>query len=468
LHHVFILDNLCATPSKPTESGNLLRPGGPSIVQPVTCHYSLLGVAVDASTEEIATAYARALSRFKRRLAEGNPLPLEHLDAIRTAHRVLIEPGSRADYDRLHAPAPAAPLAMAAQPVRPEVAVNAPADTDDEAHVEFRGDGGEYLRIWLVNVALSVLTLGIYSAWAKVRREQYFHRNLVVDGAAFDYHGAPRAILIGRILLVVMLVLMNLSEGFHPAAHLAASVAAMLGFPWLMLRSLQFRARNTSYRGLRFSFDARYGEALKLYLLHGFLTGITLGLYFPAFLRHQKAFVARHLRFGNLRCEFDAGVAAFYRGLALPLVLWLLIPVAFIVMSVMIAAMGKGAAMLMVILVPLLFFAFVLLANLVLAPYVRVVGTNLLWNHLSLGDTRFRSTQTIGSYLKLVLGNWLLTMLTLGFYWPIAQIKVARYRAAHLTVLAPGALTDAIAAQGEAPAAFGDEVVESFDFDIAL
>lgn len=34
---------------------------------------------------------------------------------------------------------------------------------------EFRGRGGEYFRIWIVNLALSLLTLGIYSAWAKVR-----------------------------------------------------------------------------------------------------------------------------------------------------------------------------------------------------------------------------------------------------------------------------------------------------------
>ncbi|MDR1854861.1 MAG: DUF898 domain-containing protein, partial [Azoarcus sp.] len=47
----------------------------------------------------------------------------------------------------------------------------------DEAVVEhrlqFTGSGGEYFRIWIVNLLLSILTLGIYSAWAKVRREQY-------------------------------------------------------------------------------------------------------------------------------------------------------------------------------------------------------------------------------------------------------------------------------------------------------
>ena len=59
----------------------------------------------------------------------------------------------------------------------------------------FTGSGSEYFRIWIVNLILSVVTLGIYSAWAKVRRLEYFYRNTRVAGASFDYHGRPLAIL---------------------------------------------------------------------------------------------------------------------------------------------------------------------------------------------------------------------------------------------------------------------------------
>jgi len=41
----------------------------------------------------------------------------------------------------------------------------------------FHGSGSEYFRIWLVNSILSLLTLGVYSAWAKVRRKRYFYGN---------------------------------------------------------------------------------------------------------------------------------------------------------------------------------------------------------------------------------------------------------------------------------------------------
>jgi hypothetical protein len=50
----------------------------------------------------------------------------------------------------------------------------------------FTGTGGEYFRIWIVNVMLSVVTLGIYSAWAKVRRLRYFYRHTRISGASFD------------------------------------------------------------------------------------------------------------------------------------------------------------------------------------------------------------------------------------------------------------------------------------------
>ena len=66
---------------------------------------------------------------------------------------------------------------------------------------EFRGNGSEYFRIWIVNLLLTIVTLGIYSAWAKVRRLRYFYGNTFVDGQSFEYHGQPLAILKGRLIV---------------------------------------------------------------------------------------------------------------------------------------------------------------------------------------------------------------------------------------------------------------------------
>lgn len=48
--------------------------------------------------------------------------------------------------------------------------------------LQFTGKGSEYFGIWIVNLLLTILTLGIYSAWAKVRRLQYFYRNTQLAG----------------------------------------------------------------------------------------------------------------------------------------------------------------------------------------------------------------------------------------------------------------------------------------------
>ena len=57
---------------------------------------------------------------------------------------------------------------------------------------EFTGASGEYFKIWVVNVFLIILTLGIYSAWAKVRKKQYFYRNTLLLDSPFDYLADPK------------------------------------------------------------------------------------------------------------------------------------------------------------------------------------------------------------------------------------------------------------------------------------
>src|SRR5690349_23853928 len=81
---------------------------------------------------------------------------------------------------------------------------------------EFRGSGSEYFRIWIVNLLLSIVTLGIYSAWAKVRRLRYFYGSTSLDGASFEYHGRPIAILKGRIIVVGVYVLFLVTTRLWP------------------------------------------------------------------------------------------------------------------------------------------------------------------------------------------------------------------------------------------------------------
>ena len=126
---------------------------------------------------------------------------------------------------------------------------------------EFHGSAGEYFRIWIVNLFLTIVSFGIYSAWAKVRTERYFARSTRLAGASFDYLANPIAILKGRLLVLGFFSLYSLASTFVPLLSIAFSLAFVVIIPWAIVRSMAFRAHNTAWRGLRFHFDAPYREA---------------------------------------------------------------------------------------------------------------------------------------------------------------------------------------------------------------
>ena len=336
-----------------------------------------------------------------------------------------------------------------------------------ETNFEFVGSGGEYFRIWIVNLLLTVLTLGIYSAWAKVRREQYFHRNTLLAGSGFDYHGKPGAILKGRLIAWGAVVVLTLAQKFSIGLYGILVLVALPFLPWLLLRSIKFRAGNTSYRGLRFRHRGSYREALVAFIGHGLLTVVTLGLWMPLWMRAMKRFQLGRLSFGATDFECAPRAGGFYGAYFLAGLLLILPGVAAAVIIPMVSAAKGGMAMagyMMLGAVPLvLFLAFMLLIR----PLLEVRLANLTWNATSLGGRRFVSTQSLRTYVPVLAVNLLLTVLTLGLYWPWAKVRVAAYRLSHLAF--DGTDLDASVAAAEAQtSAIGEEIADVFDLDIAL
>src|SRR2546422_3788065 len=164
---------------------------------------------------------------------------------------------------RLEIPPPSTYAPPVAVPLVP---LDADAPSMTTARLVFTGRGGEYFRIWVVNLLLAVITAGLYSAWTKVRKAKYFAQNTRLDGHVFGYHGNPRAILRGRIIALVLLGAYTWGFQFSRAAGLVTLVVLCAAGPWLFMRSQQFKLRNPSFRGLRFGFDERVGEAYRLVL----------------------------------------------------------------------------------------------------------------------------------------------------------------------------------------------------------
>ena len=81
---------------------------------------------------------------------------------------------------------------------------------------EFHGRGGEYFGIWIVNLLLTIITLGIYSPWAKVRTKRYFYGKTLLNNTNFAYLADPMAILKGWLIAVAVLIVYSITASFVP------------------------------------------------------------------------------------------------------------------------------------------------------------------------------------------------------------------------------------------------------------
>jgi len=325
--------------------------------------------------------------------------------------------------------------------------------------VEFSASAGEYFRIWIVNLALTIVTLGIYSAWAKVRKRRYFYGHTRIDGESFEYRANPLAILRGRLIAVAAVAVFYGVGYFAPLYQLLLWIPLAILAPWLLVRSFAFNAYNTAYRNVRFRFEGTYRACLKIILVYGWL--VFTGLLYP-YLKHRLIrFVAENHRYGTTRFEVadfkKPFIGAYANAFGLGIVL------AVVVFGGG-AVMAQGKA-------PYFFFGMIVLfygGLFLLFAYIRARTTNAIWSALRIGPLRFESSLRARDLMWLYFSNVLAIAFTLGLATPWAAVRTMRYRASKTTVIASGPLDGFAEGQAQQVSVTGEEVAELFDIDIAL
>ncbi len=333
--------------------------------------------------------------------------------------------------------------------------------------LEFTGSGREYFRIWIVNLCLTLLTFGIYSAWAKVRRLQYFYRNTRLQHAVFDFHGQALMILRGRLLALCMFVLL----------------------PLMARSALRFRLANSSYRGLRFSFGGSragawlaYGPPLAMLLLPPLLILLDVSegwlalpglLYFAWPWMHWRIqhYQYHHLHWARLDSRCGIGPGAFFRSYLKALLLGL---AAALLAAMLIAALfGEKSQDRTQMLLPTLTALLLLyLIYLFTFPWLQGRLLNLVLSQTRFGPLHCVARLPLAAYLLLVTKNTVLTLLTLGLYRPFAVVALWRFRLRYLQLQAPAAWVAAFDSldgvqEGAAGHAGGDGVADMFGFDLS-
>ncbi|TPE42635.1 YjgN family protein [Pontibacter mangrovi] len=182
--------------------------------------------------------------------------------------------------------------------------------------LSFKGKGSELFGIQIVNIALMLVTLGLYYPWAKAKNLQYIYRKTELAGSPFTFHGTGKEMFIGFIkgmgifiALYGVLIYGSLHIETDPGLYFIclgiffAGLSALV--PLAIHGMMRYRTSRTSWRGIHMGYRGTLGAMYKVFLKNLFFTVITLGFYTPWFTANLRKEIFGHLRFGNARFSYE-------------------------------------------------------------------------------------------------------------------------------------------------------------------
>lgn len=365
--------------------------------------------------------------------------------------------------------------------------------TERQLPLHFSGSGTEYLRIWLLHTLLILLTLGLYLPFAKARRIRYLYANTWVDGDALAFHGEPKTMFRGFLVLVALFGIYAVGSRFSPLAGYVAFLGLCVLWPALWRAGQQFRLANTSWRGLRMAFRGDLADAYSafgvaiwpLVLMIGVqqfaravMEGsvaidrawaggiafvlVTVGsigavLYvalLPLAMAKVKHYQHNHYQIADQRAQMRVPTRRFYL-LGVKTLAWVLVPALVVLAVLMIPGMGTwmtdrkfaGTAVIGVTL------AAYLLSFVLILPFFHARMQNLTWNHTASAQVRFASRLSFRRLAWLNTKNWVLTLLTLGLYRPFAVVNTWKLKLEAVSITVSGSMAGW---DGSDSAAFAD------------
>lgn len=340
--------------------------------------------------------------------------------------------------------------------VHADATARLPGDTPVEIQFDCRGD--RLVRLGFTNGLLRVLTLGIYSSWAKTNVRQRIWSFTKLNGEPTQYTGTGRELFSG--LMVVAAIF------FLPA--LIGSIALALLFPerddvqstyqiaiagiiFFLLgnaryRALRYRMSRTTWRGIRGALvgsPERYGWvsfwtlALPVLIVSVLAAGaaavsapnvgaallvvsaIILPWVLPWRANHLRGLLTRDMRFGDQPFTYDGSSGPLYQRFLLAWVGGVVVVATFVGGSaITLVNSGLLGAFTAPAIVPLPLFVVALqliglaivsaaLLGLLTAAY-RAAVTRHFASHTHFGDATFGSAVTGSGVAWLAISNWAL------------------------------------------------------------
>ena len=347
--------------------------------------------------------------------------------------------------------------------------------------IEFRGSAKEYFGIWIVNLMLTIVTVGIYSAWAKVRRVRYFHGNTRILGDGLDYHADGWTILKGRLVIVAIIIAFNLLEQTTLPIQLAFFAVVMAFLPWAINKSLKFRARMTSWRNVRMNWHGGLWDAWKVFFLWPLTILPTFGLMLPFVSRKLREHVANHHSVGQTwfgaKTDLPPYYWAFFGSVAIALLV--IAALIAIVVGAFLAVVGTTDVDQVLDNLPLLMsanvFSQIALVVILLIGFtaVRIYywarTRDIIVNALHLDQSaHFASELSARRLVWIDISNFLAIVCTLGMLLPWAVVRRYKYIAEAITIYPAVSIEEFIDTAESAEGAIGEGAVDLEGLELGI
>lgn len=366
--------------------------------------------------------------------------------------------------------------------------------------LRFTGTGSEYFKIWIVNVLLTIITLGIYYPWAKVRNRRYFYANSTLNDRNFEYHSTGKQLLLGFLIGLVLFVIYNIVTQVAPQFALFFMGFFMLILPWIIWRSLIFNMKVSSFSNVHFSFRGALKTSYLIFLGYPLLIiffivmvgiiasaaipplqslpsdptlfiigGIIIGIFsmilytfaIALIQKKSKEYMINNSFYGQGQFSTELKTKKFLsiyaKGIMLALLPLVVMGLGFVGMDV-----GPGAEIFFIV----AYFGFII-ASLLAGAYIMSRIRAYVYENTLLDDrVAFESTLGARALAWVIFTNLLMVLFTLGLAMPWAKVRMANLMLENTLVDTSVGFDEYITQEQARGGAIGEQIGEAFDVDM--
>lgn len=345
--------------------------------------------------------------------------------------------------------------------------------------LQFTGKATEYFKIWIVNGLLTILTLGIYSAWAKVRTNRYIYGNIYLENEPFSYTAMPVNILKGRLLALVFFIIYTLSSQYFPTLNVILTLSLLPIVPWVIVNSLRFRGKYTRYRNIPFLFKGDYVDAFKYFMLLYMLVPFTLGIIIPYIYYKQKEYIINNYYFGTLPVKYKGTPSTFYIAfIAATLLTTVLAGLLFGIISIfdlsgIVKIFEKNTnahAGFDVFLIGVMVGGYLLILLLITigSAFYKIFILNNVISNIYCSKSQLQCSMDYLKFIVIFLTNSIAIVFSLGLAIPWARIRYNKYFYSSISIILNDNLDEITSMDEKEVKSFAEELGGFLDLDIGF